>query len=552
MDALARAAGIHRLAARVLIKRGVSDARAARLFLDPCLADLHHPSLLTGVAEAAARLRRATESGEKILLYGDYDVDGTMSIVILKTAIELAGGKAQFHIPHRLKDGYGMRPEVVERAAAEGVTLIVSVDTGIRAGEVVRHAASLGIDVIVTDHHLPEAELPPAAAVLNPNRPDCRYPEKNLCGAGVVLKLSEALLGLLGWPEERRLRLVTSFLKLAAIATVADVVPLTGENRTIVKLGLQGLADPRAAGLRAILEVAGIEPGTAPTARQVAFQVAPRLNAAGRMATASRVIELMLAADPAVARRIAAELDAFNRERQKEESEIVESILRECDRAPVTDADAALVFSGPGWHRGVLGIVASRIVERFSRPVFVLGEDAESGEAHGSGRSVPPFHLLEALEAMPDLFTRFGGHRQAAGVSLPLERVDDFRGRLAEYARERLSPEDFRPVLEFDAEVTLAEIDDDSVAGVLRLEPFGFGNPMPLFALLGAEVAEEPAVFKEKHLRVRLKQERRSLIVKGWNFAQQAAPLRPGARVDAALTFTSPWSATLRALKRGQ
>jgi single-stranded-DNA-specific exonuclease len=284
-------AGLRALAAQILWARGYRDAAAARRFLDAPVDDLHSPALLKDMDRAVERLSRALRNGERILLYGDYDVDGTSAIVILTKAIELAGGKSEWHVPHRLRDGYGMRPEVIDDAKAKGVTLIVSVDTGIRAAAVVEHANALGIDVIVTDHHLPEtadghAALPPAVAVLNPNRPDCGYPEKNLCGAAVAFKLAHALFETLPWPADKRRRMLESFLKMAAIATVADVVSLTGENRIIVKHGLAGLRRVRNAGLRHLIQVAGLDEGAVPTATQVAFQIAPRINAAGRMAKA--------------------------------------------------------------------------------------------------------------------------------------------------------------------------------------------------------------------------------------------------------------------------
>ncbi|HEV8148034.1 MAG TPA: single-stranded-DNA-specific exonuclease RecJ, partial [Bryobacteraceae bacterium] len=448
--ALADAVRITLPAARVLYARGYRDPEQARRFLAPSLADLHDPFLLRSMDAAVARLRRAIEQRESILLYGDYDVDGTSAIVILKKAIDLLGGVATFHVPHRLRDGYGMKSEVVEQAATDGVKLIVSVDTGIRANEVVRHASALGIDVIVTDHHLPETELPPAVAVLNPNRPDCGYPEKNLCGAAVAFKLVDALLRSVGDP--RRERLLESFLKLVAIATVADVVPLTGENRIMVKLGLAGLDKVRNHGLRALLEVAGITPGEAPSAGQVAFRVAPRINAAGRMASATDVIEMFLTEDEPRARALAAQLQELNADRQQTEAEIARAIFEQCLEVPVTDLDAALVFAGEGWHRGVVGIVASRVVERYHRPAFVLG--IENGVAQGSGRSIAKFHLLEGLEAMAELFTKFGGHRQAAGLSLPSDRLEEFRERFRAHAFTLLTPADFEPVLEIDAEIS--------------------------------------------------------------------------------------------------
>src|SRR5262249_41978015 len=279
-------------AAKVLAHRGLGDPSAALRFLRPAFEDLHDPLDMRDMAAAVERILRAIHEGERVLIYGDYDVDGTTSVVLLTKAIELAGGVATYHVPHRLKDGYGMRPEVVETAAARGVTLIISVDTGIRAAEVVRRANELGIDVIVTDHHLPDAELPPAVAVLNPNRPDSGYPDPNLCGAGVAFKLVQALLATLPWPPEKIQRITESFLKLVAIATVADVVPLSGENRVIVKHGLGGLGTVRNPGLRALLDVAGFTGETPPpSSRQVAFQIAPRMNAAGRMDTAQTSIE---------------------------------------------------------------------------------------------------------------------------------------------------------------------------------------------------------------------------------------------------------------------
>ena len=552
--ALASTLGTGALAARVLWARGLRDPAEARQFLKPALDDLHDPFLLAGMQEAVARLRRAIENKERVLLYGDYDVDGTSAVVILKKCIDLLGGEATFHVPHRLRDGYGMKSEVVEAAANAGVKLIVSVDTGIRATDVVRHARSFAIDVIVTDHHLPEAELPPAAAVLNPNRPDCRYPDKNLCGAGVALKLIQALLFSFGIEPARRARLLESFLKIVAIATVADVVPLTGENRVIVKRGLAGLRNVNNPGLRALLEVSGLAPGEAPSAGQVAFRVAPRINAAGRMASAGEVIEMFLTEDAARARALAEQLHDWNKDRQQTEAEIARAIFEQCLEQPVTDRDAALVFAGEGWHRGVVGIVASRLVEKYHRPAFVLG--MENGAAQGSGRSIRAFHLLDALESMPELFTKFGGHRQAAGVTLESGRVPEFRERLRAHAAALLTPADFEATIEIDAEIGFDEIHDESVAEVLALAPFGFGNPSPIFALRGAEVASAPEIIKEKHVFVRLKFQNRTIRAKAWNFAGRAAELSPGARIDVAICFEddaysasrgyAPWQVILK------
>lgn len=550
--ALAVALNLGAPAAKVLAARGLDDPDAARRFLCPAFEDLHDPLLMRDMGAALDRLERAIRESEKILIYGDYDVDGTSSVVLLMKAIELAGGLADFHVPHRLKDGYGMRAEVVEEAAAHGFKLIVSVDTGIRAAQVVARANELGIDVIVTDHHLPETGLPPAVAVLNPNRPDCGYPEKNLCGAGVAFKVVQGLLARRGWPAAKVRRVCESFLKIVAIATVADVVPLTGENRVIVAHGLRGLDRVKNAGLRALLDVAGFPEGTSPTARQVAFQIAPRINAAGRMDTASAVVEMFLTGDDARAKDLAQQLHDHNDDRRQTENEVREI----CEAIRVDDHQCALVYYGEAWHRGVLGIVASRLVERFYRPTFVLGRNETDGLASGSGRSIRAFHLLEALESMADLFVKFGGHEHAAGVTLDPARVDEFRARFNAYASARLTAEDLTPQLDIDAVLDLREIDDASVDEVFSLAPFGHGNEPPLFAAVNVEVSTAPAIWKEKHLRVLVKQNGRTLSLKAWNFAERVGELPAGSRVDIAFSIEedaysaargySPWCAILR------
>ena len=307
------------------------------------------------------------------------------------------------------------------------------------------------------------------------------------------------------------------------------------------------------------MQVAGFKPGEMPTAGQVAFRIAPRINAAGRMAHAEDVIELFLTANDARAREIALQLNELNQDRQQTEEAIKIAILEACEREPVPDADAALVFSAPGWHRGVVGIVASRIVDRYHRPVIILSEDPEQGEASGSGRSIRAFHLLEALESMPELFTRFGGHRQAVGLTMPIERVPEFRRRLNLYAMERLTPDDLCAEYQVDAPLELKEVTDESVAQVLALAPFGYSNPAPLFAVEGAEVAGEPLPWNEKHLRVRFRQKVRTVMTKGWNMAERIGELAPGAGVDALIYFEedswsgnrgfAPWAACLKDIR---
>ncbi len=489
---------------------------------------MHDPHLLRDLTPALERILRAIRDSEKILICGDYDVDGTTSTVILKTAIQMAGGAADFHIPNRLKEGYGLHESVIERAAAEGVTLVISVDTGIRAQEVVARARQLGVDVIVTDHHLPEDDLPPAFAVINPNRPDCSYPDKSLCGVGVAFKLVQALLAVQGWPEEKLRRVLESFLKLVAIGTVADVVPLTGENRIIVKHGLAGLRNVRSPGLKALLAVAGFDAARIPSAGEIAFRIAPRINAAGRMDSAAEVVELFTTSDEPRARELAEKLHALNADRQSEESQIVEA----CAGVAVEQSHFALVYSSSGWHRGVLGIVASRMVDRHRRPVFVLSE--ENGVARGSGRSIAKFHLLDALESMADLFHKFGGHSHAAGLTLAVANVPVFRERLNDYAAARLTAEDFNPTLRADACVELRELTGDMFAQLQQLAPFGAGNPSPVFIARALEVVSPVTYMKEKHIRVALKQGPRVQTVKGFHFADRVPELRPGSRIDAA------------------
>ncbi|MDQ6708073.1 MAG: single-stranded-DNA-specific exonuclease RecJ [Acidobacteriota bacterium] len=550
--ALASALGLSHPIAAILVSRGIANPSAARTFLAPQLDDLHDPALMRDMPAAIERISRAIRDRERIQIHGDYDVDGATSTVILKIAIEMAGGTASYRIPNRLTDGYGLQIAAIERAAAEGVSLIVSVDTGIRAGAAIRRAAELGIDVVVTDHHLPDAELPAAFAILNPNRPGCAYPEKNLCGVGVVFKLVQGLLATLNWPAEKLRRVLESFLKLVAIGTVADVVPLTGENRLIVKHGLAGLRAIRNPGLRALLDVAGFTGQNIPSATQVAFRIAPRINAAGRMASADEVVEMFTTADPERARELAGKLHLLNADRQGEEARITELVLEECTRMAVDDTHAALVFCAEKWHRGVLGIVASRLVERFHRPVFVLSE--EDGFAQGSGRSIAQFHLLAALEAMPHLFVKFGGHSHAAGLTLASGQVAPFRERLNEYAGERLRAEDFQPTLNIDSCVRLTDLDDRLFHGLQRLAPFGAGNPAPVFAACEAEVSGPISFMKERHVRVPLRQGGKVVQFKGFHFAGRAAELAPGTHIDAAFclehdSYGGSWSAILKDLR---
>lgn len=503
---LAREGPLPALIARLLVGRGIRSAEEAQRFLAPSIDHLHSPYLMFGMKAAVERLQRAIANQEKVLIYGDYDVDGTTAIVILKKAIEILGGSAEFHVPHRIKEGYGMRDEVIERAAANGVHLVISVDTGIRAFAAAETARQLGLDLIVSDHHLPEEHgVPHALAVLNPNQQGCEYPCKHLCGAGVAFKLAQALLEARD-EREARTRLLPSFLKMVAIATIADAVPLVGENRVIAKLGLQGLRDPRNPGLRALMQIAQLEDKQrCLTASDVAFRIAPRINAAGRMDIAQSVIDLFGTRDAECAAQIAQKLNELNSDRQQTEQMILKEIDLRLSEDPEFRDASCVVLDGDGWHRGVIGITASRVVERTGRPALVLSR--ENGEAHGSGRSIAAYHLLEALESCHELFTRFGGHAHAVGFSLPCDRIPELRARLNTHACERLTPEDFIPVLELEDEIQLTQVTPELLRTIARLEPFGMGNPEPLFLARGVRLLLPPKVLKEKHAKLRVRQE---------------------------------------------
>jgi single-stranded-DNA-specific exonuclease len=488
--------------ADLLVGRGIDEPEAAARFLSPQLADLHDPLRMSGMKSALDRLEAAIERREKVLIYGDYDVDGTTAIVILKTAIELSGGAADFHVPHRIREGYGMRDEVIERAASEGVRLIISVDTGIRGFAAAETARHTGVDLIVTDHHLPGMDgVPQALAVVNPNQDGCDYPCKHLCGAGVAFKLAHGLM-------QRRLdakdqsRLLMSFMKVVAIATIADAVPLRGENRVFAKLGLQGLRSPVNVGLKALLEVAKLGDGRALTATEVAFRIAPRLNAAGRMDVARDVVDLFNEKDVERARKIAGRLDQLNAERQEEERRIMDSIFRRLEDEPALREAYCVVVDGESWHRGVIGIAASRVVERHGRPTLVISREGD--ESHGSGRSIPSFHLLHAMESCHELLSRYGGHAHAVGFALPSANVEKLRTHLDGYARARLTPADLEPQLEFDRELPLGEVGPELHQALLLLEPFGMENREPIFTARAVRLMAPPQAVKDKHVRLRV------------------------------------------------
>jgi single-stranded-DNA-specific exonuclease len=452
----------------LLVRRGIADEDAYRRFVAPSIDDLHDPSTIHGMDHACERIARAVRDREAIVIYGDYDVDGVTSIVMLQTVLRSLGADAGFVVPQRLVDGYGLKMEVLDRVLVErNVRLVITVDCGITSVEPVRLAIERGIDVIITDHHLPPGTLPEAAAVLNPKQPGCEYPFKELAGVGVAFKLCCELIRRSG----RKIS-IDSLLKIAAIGTVADVAPLTGENRTITSLGLAGLANVRNPGLKALLKRLGLE-GRALRAVDVGFKIGPRINAAGRLASANTAIDLFAAPDEEAAWQICSELDRMNAERQ-----LIEVQVRESAEAQIRGGERILILAGEGWHRGVLGLTAGRIAQRYHRPTLVMAIEGDA--CIGSGRSIPTIDLHGALDTVSELFTHFGGHEFACGFSLEARNLVELRTRLHAFF-ESVQEDSFRREAQVDAALTLGEIDGEFLAAHEMLQPFGAGNTQPLF-----------------------------------------------------------------------
>jgi single-stranded-DNA-specific exonuclease len=466
---------------------------------------------------AVDRILGALERRERIAIHGDYDVDGITSTVILRRALELLGADVVHFIPERLRDGYGLQPAAIERLHADGVKLVVSVDCGIRGAEAAIRARELGVDLIITDHHEPDVALPPALAVINPKRHDCAYPDKYLAGVGVALKLVQALCRHSG-----RDAWLPGFVKIAAIGTLADVVPLVGENRVIAKLGLDLLTrGPHKVGLRSLIDVCGLT-GKTIDSYHIGFMLAPRVNAAGRMSTPDIATRLLLAVDEAASdevRQLALQLDAENIRRQEEEAEILTAAKKIVQTDPEVGSRSVLVVAGDGWHRGVIGIVASKLVDTFHRPAIVLS--IEDGVAHGSCRSIPRFDMLGSLERCAQLFVRFGGHTQAAGLTMDASRVSELRRAINDVADETLSPEDLMPRLRIDGDLSFRAITGPVAEGIVSLAPFGAGNPRPVFAARGVAIIDGPRKLKERHLKMALKQEGRIFRAIAWRAAER-------------------------------
>ncbi len=515
--------GLHPIVAEMMAARGVQDVAAAQRFLYATLDDRYDPFLMKGMAAAVERIRTALEAEEPIVVYGDYDVDGITATSVLVRCLRALGARADYYIPDRQAEGYGLHAEALEQLAARGAQLVITVDCGISAAELVE-AFQDRLDFIVTDHHNPGPVIPPAVAVLDHKQDGCTYPDRNLAGVGVAYTLCRALWLTLRGED------YTADVELVALGTVADVVALTNENRIYVREGLRRMAQSQNEGLLALLEVCGIAPD-AVTSERIGFSLAPRLNAAGRLAHARLGVELLLAEDAATAKERAQQLFALNSERQRKERELFARAEERIAELGIQTCDA-LVVDGADWHPGVIGIVASRLVERYYRPIVMIAVDGDIGK--GSCRSIPGFDIFQALTACQDLLIQFGGHTQAAGFSVAKECIPALRERLAHLAATTLTEDDRIPVLEVERELRLADIDVDFVNAVATLEPFGEANPAPLFMTHGAALANVRRIGVERnHLKLELRQEAAVCEAVGWGYGERSSELFAGDRVGA-------------------
>jgi single-stranded-DNA-specific exonuclease len=532
-DELLSSLEIEPATASILARRGIVDPSEAERFLRPSLDDLHDPSLMGGMEAAVARLRKALDDGETILIHGDFDVDGLASTALLARSLSCLGASVRTHIPHRLEEGYGLHEDVARVAAQAGATLVVSCDCGIRSHDVAQLLADQGIDLIITDHHEPGEDTPPAVAVLDPKLPGCPYPFKQLAGVGVVFKLGQALSDSLGIAPSKFQR---AYLDLVALGTVADVVPLIGENRVLTTFGLQQLRRTQKVGLRALLRKLKLEDRPL-EAYHVGFMIAPRMNAAGRLDDAKEALELLMTGSRSRADAIAKYLDETNSERQGVEATMLkQAYLRLAEDEDLLERDPVLVLAGHGWHRGVAGLVSGRIRERYGRPTFVLCIDERC--AVGSARSVDEFDLARALDAVRDCLIKGGGHAMAAGVTLDRDRIGEFRARLNEYALQHISPADLAPVHKYDEELPAEGMTHQLCSEMQLLAPFGAGNPRPRFMTRGLAVEWVSAFGREsRHLRIGLTGGGRSLRAVAWRKGERQHEIQPGMTVDILYTL---------------
>lgn len=518
------------LVAQLLLNRGMTEPRAARAFIEARLTHLHDPEALPGAAEAAERIVRAVRERRRIVVYGDYDVDGVCGTSILWSCLRLAGARdAAYYIPHRVEEGYGVNGEALRRIASEmGASVVVTVDCGISAVAEAKLARELGLELIVTDHHTPGDELPGADVVVHPRAGPTAYPCPDLCGAGVAFKLAWQVSKAFGDGKKASPHLrdfLVGSLSLVALATIADVVPLTGENRVLVRHGLKGIERDPTVGLRALMEVSGCVSRGRLSSGTVGFRLAPRINAAGRLERAMRAVEMLTTDDPATAREIAADLDRCNSRRQEIEQTMVKEAHELVRAAGAVGERGALVVGREGWHPGVIGIVASRLVDVYHRPAIVVALDERLSQ--GSGRSVPGFNLYDALKACSEGLIGFGGHAAAAGLRMPGAHFPRFAEEFDLHCRSTLTPEQKERVITIDAEVPLGALNLATVERIESLEPYGIGNPRPVLAASDVRVAAEPRIVGERknHVQLRFAQGETTVKAIAWNMADRCKDL---------------------------
>jgi single-stranded-DNA-specific exonuclease len=528
-DTLAETLALPRAIARILVNRKILTPDDARAFLHGGLDGLHDPYLMKGMDRAVERIEAAIERGERILIFGDYDVDGVLSTVMLKKALTTLGAKVDYFIPERLTDGYGIKAEHVRIPVERGASLVISVDCGVKAVEFTARAREKGVDVVITDHHRPGEVLPEAVAVLDPVLADSGYPDRGLAGVGVAFKLIQALLQKAGKDTG-----LPHYMKLVSIGTVADVAELKGENRLFVKYGLQGLRSVANAGLRSLIEACGLGQRKI-SEGDLGFRIGPRINAAGRMGMTDLAVRLFFSEDSDETAALVQKLDELNAQRQKTEERIYNEACERVERRGLDRKYKCLVLGSPDWHRGVIGIVASKLKDRFHRPVVLFNYD--NGKAHGSGRSISEVPLIDLLEDCRQLFLSYGGHRLAVGCTLPTERMAAFKEALNPLAEARISEEALTRKIRIDGPLGFAEIDDRFLEAFGLLVPFGVGNPKPLFVAEDVEIVGEPKVLKGKHLKFLARQGGRVLEAVGWDKADWRHVLRRGGRVGLAFSL---------------
>ena len=509
---------------KILANRGINTPEAVRKFLDPQISDLQDPFNLYGMDKGIERANKALMGNEKIVIYGDYDVDGITATSLLYIVFNKLGAQVDFFLPNRLVEGYGLSKEGIDEANKLGVSLIITVDTGINAIEEVAYANSLGIDVIITDHHEPREILPEAAAIINPKRPECKFNEE-LSGVGVAFKFAQALYKMLAQDE----RDLMEHLDLVALGTAADIVPLVGENRILTKFGIPQISRTTKPGLKSLTFVSGLM-GKKITTGQVVFVLAPRINAIGRLGDAKDAIRLLSTRDEKMASEIARRLDDDNRRRKRIDEDTLQEALAQMNETVDLENDRAIVLAGQDWHQGVIGIVASRLVERYHLPTVMIS--ITNGEGKGSARSIPGFHLCDALKQCEHLLLQYGGHKYAAGLSIAPENIEEFRRKFMEVSKVELTDDDIQPKLRIDLELELSEITDDFMETLERFAPFGPQNMRPVFLTRNCEILGRPQIVGNNHLRMRVRKGNAVFDVIGFGFGDMVSQLSGGLSVD--------------------